>query len=125
DSVGYSRVTALANGNYVVRTPGWDRGAIADAGAVTLGDGTTGVSGVITPLNSLVGGAAGDEVGYGAIPLANSNYVILSPYRANGTAAQAGAVTWASGISGIVGEVSAANSLVGSTANGEVGAHGV
>src|SRR5207247_7108750 len=79
------------------------------------------VSGVITPLNSLVGDASGDYVGALVIPLADSSFLISSPYWANGMAGQAGAVTWASGVSGIVGEVNAANSLVGSTANDQVG----
>tara|TARA_R110002167_G_scaffold280723_1_gene486264 strand:+ start:3028 stop:3408 length:381 start_codon:yes stop_codon:yes gene_type:complete len=35
-------VTALTNGNYVVRSPFWDYRAVAGAGAVTFGNGTTG-----------------------------------------------------------------------------------
>ena len=45
----------LANGNYVVRSPYWDNGAAADAGAVTWGDGTSGVTGAVSAANSLVG----------------------------------------------------------------------
>jgi glutamyl-tRNA(Gln) amidotransferase subunit D len=40
-------VIALNNGNYVVRSPDWDNGAVVDAGAVTLGDGTLGTSGAV------------------------------------------------------------------------------
>ena len=40
DQVGSSGVTVLSNGNYVVRSPDWDNGAVADAGAVTWGDAT-------------------------------------------------------------------------------------
>src|SRR5208282_5967677 len=39
----------------------------------------------------------------------------------NGAAASAGAVTWGSGTAGVSGAVSATNSLVGSTANDQVG----
>ena len=35
---------ALVNGNYVVPSPNWHNGALAVAGAVTFGNGTTGVS---------------------------------------------------------------------------------
>ncbi len=64
DRVGYYGVTALSNGNYVVRSPGWDNGAATDAGAVTWGNGTTGAAGVVSAANSLVGSTAGDGVGY-------------------------------------------------------------
>ena len=58
DRVGSGGVTALSNGNYVVRSPDWDNGAAADAGAVTWGSGTGGVSGPITADNSVRGMAA-------------------------------------------------------------------
>ena len=43
-------MTALTNGNYVVGSPYWDNGAVADAGAVTweLADGAKGRSPPIT-----------------------------------------------------------------------------
>ncbi len=53
--------------------------------------------------------------------LSNGNYVVSSPDWTNGAAANAGAVTWGSGMAGVSGPVSAANSLVGSTANDGVG----
>ena len=55
DLVGYADVTALSNGNYVVISPYWDNGAIANAGAVTWGSGTSGVTGPVSSANSLVG----------------------------------------------------------------------
>ncbi len=48
DQVGIGGVTALTNGNYVVSSPHWDNGAATDAGAVTWGSGTTGVSGAVS-----------------------------------------------------------------------------
>ena len=48
DKVGNGVVAVLANGNYVVCSPDWDNGAATDAGAVTWGSGTTGVSGVVS-----------------------------------------------------------------------------
>jgi len=122
DVVGGSGVTALTNGNYVVASESWDNGAIANAGAVTFGPGTSGITGVVTPANSLVGGTAGDQVGtFGVTALTNGNYVVRSPVWRNGAITRAGAVTFGSGISGIMGVVSAANSLVGSTAKDVVG----
>ena len=53
-------MTALSNGNYVVRSPSWDNGAATDAGAVTWGSGDEGVSGVVSAANSLVGSTAND-----------------------------------------------------------------
>ena len=52
-------VTALSNGNYVVDSPYWN----GDRGAVTWGNGSTGISGTISAANSLVGSNPGDEVG--------------------------------------------------------------
>ena len=126
DQVGGGGVTALANGNYVVRSSSWDNGATFDAGAATWGSGTTGVIGVVSATNSLVGSTDYDNVGSGGMTaLANGNYVVCSPNWDNGATASAGAATWGSGASGVTGVVSAANSLVGSTAYDDVGSGGV
>jgi filamentous hemagglutinin family protein len=122
DRVGLGGVTALASGNYVVVSQNWDRGTVANAGAVTWGSGTTGVSGQVSPANSLVGARADDQTGlYGVTALANGNYVIASPLWDRGTVVDAGAVTWASGATGIRGEISAANSLVGAQSGDQIG----
>jgi hypothetical protein len=110
----------------VVISPGWDSGTIIDAGAVTWGSGTSGITGPVSDTNSLVGSTLADKVGNGYFAeLTNSNYVITTPWWDNGSIVDAGAVTWGSGTSGVMGEVSAANSLVGSTANDQVGYGGV
>ena len=128
DHVGFSDITELPNGNFVVTSFDWGNGA----GAVTWGSGASGVSGVVSAANSLVGSTANDRVGVtglgdgGITALTNGNYVVKSPYWSNGAGApNAGAVTWGSGASGVRGVVSAANSLVGSTANDSVGNWGV
>jgi hypothetical protein len=115
-------VTVLSNGNYVVSTPAWDDGAATNVGAVTWGSGTTGVSGVVSAYNSLIGGTAGDGIGIYITVLVNGNYVVSSPFWDNGAATNAGAVTWVNGTMSVSGVVSAANSLVGSTADDRVGA---
>jgi hypothetical protein len=128
DLVGYGGVTALTNGNYVVRSPSWDKGSIVDAGAVTWGNGTTGTKGVVSASNSLVGSHASDQVGSSdanvytrLVTLKNGNYLVLDPVWDNGSAVDAGSVTWGNGTGGTVGAVSPANSLVGSSAGDSVG----
>ncbi|QDT27598.1 hypothetical protein Enr10x_29160 [Gimesia panareensis] len=122
-----SRVFVLANGNYVVCNPYWDNGATANVGAVTFGDATTGVTGVISPANSLIGASTGDSIGFnygnelGLKLLTNGNYLVGSPFWDNGSSDDAGALTWGNGNTGTTGVVSAANSLVGSTADDLVG----
>jgi hypothetical protein len=116
----------LTNGNYVVRSANWDSGAIPDVGAVTWGNGTSGISGVVSSSNSLVGSRTNDYVGStGATALTNGNYVVASSTWASGTMLYVGAVTWGNGTSGISGVVSSSNSLVGSTASDQVGLNGV
>ncbi|MGV8048926.1 MAG: hypothetical protein AB2L21_01025 [Anaerolineaceae bacterium] len=120
-------VTALSNGNYIVHSPYWDNGAITDAGAITWGNGTSGTIGVVSAENSLVGSTANDQIGKnllnvgGITLLTNGNYVVSIPQWDNGAAEDAGAVTWGNGMGGTIGPVSAANSLVGSTASDLVG----
>jgi hypothetical protein len=119
-------ITVLTNGNFLIRSPDWDNGELVDVGAVTWGSGTTGITGTISTVNSLVGGSTGDLVsGEGVRELANGNYVILSVYWDNGDAVDAGAVTWGNGSKAITGTVSAANSLVGSQNGDQVGKCGV
>ena len=125
DNVGSWGVTALVNGNYVVGSLEWDNGGVMDAGAATWGSGTSGVSGVVSAANSLVGSTDSDRVGFSVTALANGNYVVSSLEWDSGATTDVGAATWGSGTSGVSGVVSAANSLVGSTANDLVGANGV
>ena len=126
DVVGSDGVTALANGSYVVRSPNWDNGTIINAGALTFGSGTTGISGNVSVGNSLVGSSADDRVGASKVTaLTNGNYVVIIPFWDNGTATDAGAVTFGSGSAGISGPISATNSLVGTTANDQLGSDGV
>ncbi|MEO6593447.1 MAG: hypothetical protein ABIP94_01690, partial [Planctomycetota bacterium] len=126
DNVGFNGVTALTNGHYVVRSMLWRNGAAEGAGAVTWGNGTAGITGVVSPSNSLVGTVFNNLVGAGSIGvLSNGNYVVVSPSWSSATIFQAGAVTWANGATGRTGEVSASNSLIGSTENDRVGSPGV
>lgn len=135
DGVGSGGVFELANGNYLVRSPGWDDlGGVTDVGAVTFGSGTSGVTGVVGSGTSVVGGSAGDAVGSGTVADFSSPfdgladyYFLRTPTFDNGAATNAGAITKVDATNGtVVGTgsagavVSAANSLVGS-ATGDVG----
>ncbi|HLJ64991.1 MAG TPA: filamentous hemagglutinin N-terminal domain-containing protein [Stellaceae bacterium] len=111
--LGGGATIALANGNYVVDTPG----ALNGLGAITFGNGKTGVVGAITAQNSLTGAAQGDLVNSTLTALANGNYVVAAP-DAEGTR---GAVTLGNGTSGMVGVISAANSIVGTTIGDKIG----
>src|SRR5207237_8145368 len=101
----------LSNGNYLVGSPDWNGGR----GAVTWGNGSTGISGTISDQNSLVGSSPGDAVGAGIAPLnlsergfvvtllTNGNYVVSSSFW-NGPYFNArGAVTWGNGTTGTSG----------------------
>jgi hypothetical protein len=118
DGVGIAGIIALTNSNYVVLSPNWDNGGIADVGAATWGNGSTGLTGTVSVSNSLVGSIENDQVGvFGSIALTNGNYVVASPFWNNGDVSSAGAATWCNGSTGFVGTVSISNSLVGSTEN--------
>jgi Repeat of unknown function (DUF5650) len=125
DQVGSDGVMEVGDGNFIIRSSAWHRNLLDLAdGAVTWVNGTTGLNGVVSATNSLTGSHPDDRVGANAMALSNGNYVVMSPSWKNDTAANAGAVTWGNGNSGVVGNVSAANSLVGSSANDSVGSAG-
>jgi hypothetical protein len=87
DVIGQRTVGTLPNGNYVVGSPAWDNGAVVDAGAATFGSGSTGIFGVVSAGNSLVGVAANDNVGNDVTVLASGNYVVSSPDWDDGSTA--------------------------------------
>ena len=88
-------IVPLANGNYVVTSELWDNAGVANVGAVTFGNGTTGISGVVSAANSLVGSTANDLIGNGGVMvLPNNNYLVSSSSWNNGAATNAGAVTF-------------------------------
>ncbi|HEX5635748.1 MAG TPA: hypothetical protein VFY78_01565, partial [Gammaproteobacteria bacterium] len=81
DLVGNGGIIILANGNYLVLSPSCDNGPISSAGAVTWGSGTTGITGVVSSSNSLMGGTASDRLGnFGVTLLSNGNYLTECPF---------------------------------------------
>jgi len=120
DQVGWGGAIALSNGNYVVRSDLWDNGTTTEAGAVTFGNGSVGVMGAVSQLNSLVGSNLQDRVGNAGIKaLPNGNYVVGSIAWQN-----KGAVTFGNGTAGVFGIVTSGNSVVGSTNDDRVGTFG-
>jgi Repeat of unknown function (DUF5650) len=107
-------VTNLSNGNFVISSPSWDNGTIADAGAAMLVNGSADVLNPISPSNALVGTTAQDQVGKLVTRLSNGNYIVSSHHWGGGSPIPIGAVTWGNGVSGTTGAVSDGNSLVGS-----------
>ena len=112
DTIGISGITALSNGSYVVLSVKWSN----STGAVTWCDGGTGCVGEVSSSNSRLGMGAGAAL----LVLSNGNYVVGDPLW-DGTASDAGAVTFCSGTAPCTGYVSVSNSLVGSRTNEFIG----
>src|SRR3954468_19622066 len=121
DQVGFYGATALTNGNYVIDSPYWNSGASNPVGAVTWAGGTAVTSDTVSTSNSLVGSTSGDLGNSTVSALTNGNYVVTSPFWDGPAAADVGAATWASGTAPTHAAVTAANSLVGATADDNVG----
>ncbi|MEP4545519.1 MAG: hypothetical protein ABJ000_05010 [Saccharospirillum sp.] len=116
DFLGFGGVTVLANGNYVVVSPGDRDGAITSAGSVRLIDGSTGAQ-----ISALLGNQSGDSIGSkGVAVLDNGNYVVVSPADRNGLIGSAGSVRLMNGSTGA--QISV---LEGAAANLSLGSGGV
>lgn len=116
------KVFTFSNGNYLVANARWDNGSATNAGSATFCSGSSGCTGLISASNSLVGTNANDQVGRFVFDLSNGNFVVQSERWKNGSATEAGAVTFCSGTTGCpVGSITASNSLVGTSAFDHVG----
>ncbi|MCE7798872.1 YDG domain-containing protein [Sphingobium sufflavum] len=118
---GYDPVTYASKYDgskaFLITSPNWNgnRGAVTWVAANGL------VSGLVSSSNSLVGANAGDLVGAASATewqptidvLANGNYVI----RSQNWSDKRGAITFATAGAGIIGLISASNSMVGSTSS--------
>jgi hypothetical protein len=113
-SSGRSNIGSLIG----IRSPNWDNGAAVDAGAITWADPLTGITGVVSAANSLVGATTNDRVGTNSVEFVGSGLYAARTTAWNGSM---GAVTWLNAASPLTGAVSSSNSLVGSTANDQVG----
>lgn len=121
DEVGLCGITLLANGNYLINSRKWQNNGVYQCGAVTWGSAITGVSGIVSAGNSLVGSSENDDVGGWQLAekpgrvraLPNGNYVVGSPKWSG----DKGAVTWGNGQTGVSGEISTVNSYIGNAGN--------
>jgi hypothetical protein len=127
DRVGSGFAALLSNGNFVVLSPQFGSGGIATSarGAATFGSGQTGVAGLLSASNSLVGNPGDRIASGGVLALSDGAYVVISPLWSSPTATLTGAVTWGSGLGGVAGSISGSNSLIGSSSNDQVGSGGV
>jgi hypothetical protein len=106
-----AKVTILSNGNYVVRAPSYNAPSGAyGAGAVYLYNGKT-----HELISTLTGTHEYDYIGDEIYALPNGNFVIRSRGWLDDKSQRVGAVTWASGITGVSGTISTANSIVGTS----------
>lgn len=118
DGVSSGGFVPLTNGNFVVRSSSWDNGPIANVGAATFGNGTTGLIGPVTTENSLHGTTADDFVtNNGITALVDGNYTVSSGAW-DGGVANAGAVTFGDGLAGTTGPVTTSNSVIGTPPGG-------
>jgi hypothetical protein len=73
-TINTSNNITLPGGNYIVKDPFYDEGALTDIGIVSLYDGVTNAI-----ISTLKGANDGDKVGnYGIAVMSNSNFIVLS-----------------------------------------------
>jgi len=115
--VSSSGVTALSNGNYIVRSPSWKSDGTTRPGAVTYctvtGSTSSCTGQVVSTSNSLTGDQNQDNVGTNIIELPSGAFVVTSAQWHSYT----GAVTYCANAAACMGQtVSSSNSLVGGNA---------
>lgn len=90
-------VAALTNGHYLVQTRAWN-GLPEYRGAVTWGNGVTGVTGAISPAQAIVMPAIGAfGLSPSAVALSDGNYVIAAPGWGDERLGMVGAAFWIDG----------------------------
>ncbi len=116
-SYGNEGITFLSNGNYLVTSSDFNN----KRGAITWGSGITGVSGVVSASNSLVGTYDNDQLGhfgyeYNAVKILSNGTIIIPSTNWN---KYKGAITIGNISSGIIGEVNSCNSVIATNVNSE------
>ena len=114
DRVGGGFVEFFNNGNRAFVTTSWNQ----NRGAFTFWNPANALVGTIDSTNSLIGATAGDQIGsFGAREIGTDRFFLQNPGWNN----DMGALTFGSTVTGITGEVSAANSFVGSVSGDRIG----
>jgi hypothetical protein len=114
--VGSGSLTWNAAGDLLISHNSWQYAGAANAGAITYCKSTSDCTGAVSASNSLVGTLANDQVGKDFRFLSNGKYIVASSDWHG-----LGAVTLCSAVSGCSGTISAANSLIGSSLNDQIG----
>ncbi|MBF8263003.1 MAG: Cadherin protein,putative collagen-binding protein, partial [Parachlamydiales bacterium] len=86
DRTSSGGICALADGNYVVNSPQWNKWldpTVADVGAATWGDGAIGITGEIVPATSVIGLTAMTSLG--SIVADSVNGTFICPFPAEST----------------------------------------
>jgi len=123
DGVGNQFQSLFGTTQFALMTPNWDNGAVVDAGAFTVFDGATGITGTPSATNSLVGSNTGDRIGSGGLTFdfGTFNFVLRSPqWNMN-----AGAATFMNAAAPLTGTLGLGNSLVGGNPGDMIGSGGV
>lgn len=114
---GGSRNFDILGNKFVIYSPKWN----LDAGAVTFGDVTTGLTpGVVSLSTSLIGASSGDRVGDAHILTFGARFGLL---KSGGGGA--GAITPIDTLASMTGTVDSSNSLVGVGASDNIGGDGI
>jgi hypothetical protein len=122
--LGYAGIVELMSGDAVLMDPNWGHEGAVGAGAAIWLDGVQPTTGEVDETNALIGSHASDSVGTAVFALSDGSFYVRSEYWSNG-AAKVGALTWCDGVGPCAGTVSAANSILGSTANDMANATGL
>ena len=112
DNIGRS-VVVSETGYYLVGSRQWDNGTIANVGTVIRGSLTTGISGVVSSQNALIGNQMEDQIGWDLLPQSTGDLVIRSPVVDHAGVLDAGANTLVRGSGAMFGPISGANSVLG------------
>ncbi len=132
DNIGSLAISTLTNGNYVVVSHQWHDplNANRSVGAVTWGNGSngamnTGLYGLVSQSNSVVGSSAGDQFGIQRAAFFNGNFVAGSAFWDNGAMADVGILTWINGSNGLFaggtgGQANGGNSIIGAQPNDRI-----
>lgn len=114
----------VAPGKYVMAFPNFDNGSIGDVGAIRLFTTASDWNTQISSANSILGASTSDLLGSAGFALLSSGSYVLagSPNYTNGAFASAGALTYINASSAsISGTISSSNSIIGSSANEQIG----
>lgn len=118
-------VTTLTNGHYTALFRRWDDvdAGVVNAGAMLWCDGRRGRKGPVRKQDALAGTVTDDFDQSNVLALSSGHFFLACPFWDHTalSLANVGALTWGDGSRGLVGTISPSNSLVGATAEDQLG----